>query len=109
MGLVILWVVTALLILVGAYIVPGVSVTSFPVALIVAVVLGLLNLTVKPILKLITLPVNILTLGLFNFVINAFVLWLAASFVDGFEVENFIAALLLALVVGVLSSLVNRD
>ena len=98
---------TVLAVLAAAYFVPGFSVDSFYIAAVVAVVLGVLNITLKPILLLLTLPLNIITLGLFSFVINAGLLLLVASFVQGFAIEGFIPALLGGLVIGIVSWLVH--
>ena len=73
--------------------VPGISVDSFTTAIIVAVVWGVLSFTVKPLLNLVALPINLLTFGLFSFVINALLFWFMAAFVPGFEVTGFIPAL----------------
>jgi len=99
---------TALALILAAYVIPGISVASFYTALIIAVLLGLVNLIFKPILILLTLPINILTLGLFTFVINAFLFWFLSTIVKGFYVEGFIAAFLGALVVSVVSYIGNR-
>jgi len=80
------------LLLVSRY-VPGILVESFYTAVIVAIVWGILGLTVKPVLKLLTLPINILTLGLFSFVLNALLFWFLATFIKGFHVYGFIPAL----------------
>ncbi|HUD02660.1 MAG TPA: phage holin family protein [Candidatus Paceibacterota bacterium] len=80
------------LLLVSQY-VPGILVESFYTALVVAVIWGILGLTVKPVLHLLTLPINILTLGLFSFVLNAFLFWFLATFIAGFHVYGFIPAL----------------
>ena len=103
MQLIINWIVSAIAILIVAYILPGVSVASFWTALVVAVVLGLVNAVIRPIILALTLPVNVMTLGLFTFVINALLVMLAARVVDGFAVANFWWALLFSL----LLSLVN--
>lgn len=95
--------VRALILLLTTYLVPGFVIDSLASALLVVIVLGILNVLVKPILLLLTLPINILTLGLFTFVINALILYLAASFVPGFRVSSFGAALFAALVIAVLS------
>jgi putative membrane protein len=100
--------ITALALLLVAYLVPGVAVSGFLVALLVALVLGLLNLIVKPILVLLTLPINILTLGLFLWIINGFLFWLAARFIDGFSVSGFWTAVLGALIVSVFAWLGER-
>lgn len=103
MKLIVKLVITALALLLVAYVLPGVEVTGFYIALIVALLLGLLNLIVRPILILLTLPINILTLGLFTFVINGLLFWFVATFVDGFAVNGFWAAVLGALIVSVVS------
>ncbi len=89
------------------YIVPGISVKNFYSALLAALVLGLVNAVIRPLLILLTLPVNILTLGLFTLVINALMLWFVASVVKGFDVKSFIAAFLGALVLWAVSWLTN--
>lgn len=99
---------TAATLLLVAYLVPGFAVASFYTALIVAVVLGLVNLIIKPIVVILTLPINILTLGLFTFVINALLLWFVASFIDGFSIDGFIPAFLGALIISIVSWLVGR-
>ena len=85
-----------------AHLYAGVTVTSFTSALIAAAVLGLLNAVVRPILVLLTLPVTVITLGLFLFVINALMFWVAASLLTGFEVSGFVAALIGSLIYSVL-------
>jgi putative membrane protein len=81
-------------ILLAAYVVPGVTVAGFGTALLAAVVLGAINLIVKPLLFILTLPVTLITFGLFSFVLNALLLWFAASLIPGFSIESFIAAFL---------------
>ena len=88
------WIINAAALLLVAYLYPGVAVTSFAAALIAALVLGLVNAIIRPILLLLTLPVTILTLGLFIFVINALMFWLVAEVVKGFTVSGFLAALI---------------
>lgn len=102
------WIVTALAILASAYLLPGVHVTSFVTALVVAVVLGIINAFIKPILLILTLPITILTLGLFAFVINAVVILLAANLVPGFTVDGFWWALIFSIVLSVINSFLNR-
>jgi len=97
------WLIYAVAIMLLAYVVPGISVRSFYTALVVALVLGLVNAVVRPLLILLTLPVNILTLGLFTLVINALMLWLVATIVKGFDIKNFVAAFLGALILWVVS------
>ena len=87
------WIVNAAALLLIAYLYPGVAVQSFFAAAVAALVLGLVNAVVRPILILLTLPVTILTLGLFLFVVNALMFWLVAEIVPGFGVSGFVAAL----------------
>ena len=95
------WLIVALSFFLAAYLVPGIVVESFYTALILAFVWGVINLTVKPILTILTLPVSILTLGLFSFVINALLLWFLGTVIKGFEVDGFIAAFLGALIIAI--------
>lgn len=100
--------VTALALLVAAYLVPGIIVDSLYIAIIAAIILGLLNLIAKPVLIILTLPINILTLGLFTFIINAAIFWFVASFVGGFSVEGFIPALIGSIIVSVASAVGSK-
>lgn len=86
----------------AANIVTGIEVNNIWTALVFSIVLGVLNTLVKPLLVILTLPVNILTLGLFTFVINGFIVMLAANLVSGFYVENFWSALLFSIVLSVI-------
>jgi putative membrane protein len=95
------WLVSAIAVYAAASFVPGITLPSFGRAMIVAVVLGLLNAILRPILVLLTLPITILTLGLFLIVINALMLMLAGELVKNFEVAGFGAALLGSLVISV--------
>ena len=92
------WLLSAAALLAVAYLYSGVVVTSFTAALIAAAVLGILNTIVRPMLVLLTLPVTIITLGLFIFVINALMFWAAASLLDGLKVNGFVAALIGSLI-----------
>lgn len=74
--------------------VPGIEITSFYRALMVAIIWGIVSITLRPLLLLLTLPINILTLGLFSFVLNALLFWSLATFIAGFHVEGFVAALM---------------
>jgi putative membrane protein len=96
--LIVRWLLLAAALLLVAYLYPGVTVASFGAAMIAAFVLGLLNTVVRPLLILLTLPVTLLTLGLFLFVINALMFWAAASLLDGFGVAGFGAALIGSLI-----------
>jgi putative membrane protein len=105
--LIVKWVLSAAALLLVAYLYSGVQVTSFTSALLAAFVLGLLNIVVRPVLVLLTLPVTILTLGLFLFVINALVFWLAATLLDGFQVNGFWASLLGSLLYTVIGVVID--
>lgn len=99
--------VTAIIVYVLANFLPGVSVDGFGSSIIVVIVLAILNIFVSPILKIISLPITILTLGLFSFVINAIIIMLCAYFVSGFHVESFWYALLFSLILSFVQSLVG--
>jgi len=92
-----------------SYVLTGVHIKNFLTAILVAAVLAVLNAIVKPILIVLTLPITILTLGLFLFVINAAIILLAANFIDGFRVDGFWWALLFSLLMSVLTSLLYND
>jgi putative membrane protein len=92
---------------VASEIVPGIHIEGLYTAIIVAIVLGILNAIVRPVLFIITLPITVLTLGLFIFVLNASIFWFVATFIKGFEVTGFFPALLGALIVSGASWLVN--
>ena len=102
MKLLLKWLLSATALLSVAYLYSGVSVNSFSSALLAAAVLGALNMVVRPVLVLLTLPVTVVTLGLFLFVINALMFWAAASLVGGVHVSGFGAALLGSLIYSVL-------
>ncbi|KAA0889469.1 phage holin family protein [Pusillimonas sp. ANT_WB101] len=107
MELLLVWLLNAVALLIVAYILPGITVASFGSALIAALVLGLLNTLVKPVLILLTLPITIVTLGLFLLVLNALVFWFAGSVLKGFHVNGFWWALLGALVYSIVSGLLS--
>ncbi len=108
MNIIINWLVSAVTILIAAYLLPGVHVESFIAALATAVVLGIINLLIKPLLILLTLPITILTLGLFTLVINALLILLASSIVPGFKVDGFWWALIFSIVLSLINSFANR-
>ena len=108
MEILIVWLISAVLILVLANVLPGIAVASFVTALVVAVVLGLVNAIIRPILLILTLPINILTLGLFTFVINALMVLLVASFVPGFSVASFWWALLFSIILSLANIVVKN-
>lgn len=100
--------VTSALVMLIAHFMPGVQVKDFLTSVIIAIVLGLLNLFIKPIIVLFTLPVTILTLGLFLLVINAVMILLCTKIVGGFTVDSFWAALLFSLILSCAQSLIYR-
>ncbi len=108
MHLLISWLVTTVAILITAYFLPGVAVRSLGAAIITALVLGLINAIVRPILIVLTLPLTIVTLGLFIFVLNALLVLLTSAIVPGFEVRNFWWALLFSLIFSVVSFILHR-
>lgn len=107
MKLIVKWLLSAIALLFVAYVYSGVNVTSFTSALLAAFVIGLLNTFVRPVLVLLTLPVTVVTLGLFLFVINALMFWAAASLLDGFAVRGFGAALLGSLIYSVIGMVIE--
>ncbi len=86
----------------------GIHVPNYMTALWVAFVLGVINVTLRPILKLLALPITVITLGLFAFVVNGFTFWLVAKMLDGFSVDTFWWAILGALIVSVVTAILNR-
>ena len=112
MRILLVWLVNALALIAVAYLMPSITVSSFTSALIAALILGLVNAIIKPVLVLLTLPVTIVTLGLFIFVINGLLFWLVGSFVPGFVVQGFwsgfLGAILFSIVSWVLSALVLK-
>jgi putative membrane protein len=102
------WIILTLAVLASSYAVPGIEVSSVVTALIVAAILAFINLIVKPIVKILTLPLNILTLGLFSLILNGLFFWFVASLIAGFSVATFKAALIGALIVSILNWLGNK-
>jgi putative membrane protein len=103
------WFLTAVSLGVAAWVLPGLHVTSWPALAVAALVLGFVNAIVRPILLIITLPLTVLTLGLFYLVVNGMAFGLAAAIVPGFEVDSFWWAILGALVVGMVSWLIGAQ
>jgi putative membrane protein len=106
-GILLRWLILTAAILAAAYLLDGIVVHDFPSALLAAAVLGILNAIFRPLLILLTLPLNILSLGLFTFVINAFLLKLVSGVIPGFEVHGFWTALFGALIITLVSGLLN--
>ncbi|WP_028103127.1 phage holin family protein [Pseudoduganella violaceinigra] len=103
MRLVLTWIINAAALFAVPYLMHSISVTSMGAALVAALLLGLVNTLVRPVLLLLTLPVTVLSLGLFIFVINGFMFWLVAKVVEGFHVDSFGAAIVGALLYSVIS------
>jgi|SRR3989344_899740 len=102
------WVMNALGLLLVAYLIPGIEVAGIGTALVVALVLGLVNALVRPVLFILTLPVTLLTLGLFIFVLNGFLFWLTATFIEGFEVTGAFAAIIGPIVLSFISWVASK-
>jgi len=107
MNLLIRLLISTLAIVVASKLVPGVFVESWTTAAIVAIVLGILNTFLKPVLQILALPITILTLGIFYFIINVFIIYLATYLVDGFAISGFISALIFGFVVSVVSAILG--
>src|SRR3989338_987419 len=101
------WLVSALAILISAYVLPGVHVDGLVAALVLAVILGIINALLRPLLIILTLPITILSLGLFVFVINGLLVMLAASIVPGFAVDSLLSGILFAIVLALISAVLN--
>ena len=107
MKLLLKWLLSAISLLLVAYLYSGVEVKSFSSALIAAFVIGLFNVVLRPVLVVLTLPVTVVTLGLFLFIINALMFWAAAAVLDGFHVAGFVAALVGSLIYSVLGLVIE--
>ena len=101
------WLVNAVALIAVAYLMPGIAVSSFLTALVAALVLGLVNAVIRPILILLTLPATIVTLGLFIFVINGLLFWFVGSFIEGFVVSGFWSGVFGAIVFSIISWLLS--
>ncbi len=102
------WLIMALSVGIASYLIPGITVSGFFSALLVALFLGIVNTMVRPFLIFITLPITVLTLGLFTFVINALLVLLASRVVHGFEVKGFWWAMLFSIVLSVVQYILNK-
>ncbi|MBU0722819.1 phage holin family protein [Patescibacteria group bacterium] len=108
MELIAKWFISALSLLGAAFLIPGISVESFYSALIAALFLGLLNALIRPILVILTLPITVVTLGLFIFIINGFLFWFLSSFIKGFYVDGLFSAIIGAIIVSIFSWIGNQ-
>lgn len=107
MKLILIWLLNAIALLAVAYLVPDIHVAGFGAALVAALVIGLLNMLVRPLLVLLTLPITVLTLGLFILVINGVLFYAAGSWLEGFEVKTYLAGMIGALLYSVISWLLS--
>lgn len=108
MLLIIRWILFALALLFIAWIIPGIHIEGFRAALLSAFVIGLVNVFIRPLFVIITIPITILTLGLFIFIINALLFLLVAKVVPGFQVDGFLSALLGSILLSIISLFINR-
>src|SRR5688500_13899885 len=108
MDMIVRIVISALAVIISSYIIPGVSVLGFMDAVLAAIVLGIVNLVIRPLILLFTLPLNILTLGLFTLVVNAFMVLIVAKIVPGFNVSGLLSAFLFSLVLSIVSTLIFK-
>ncbi|MFQ5737329.1 MAG: phage holin family protein [Thermodesulfobacteriota bacterium] len=92
----------------AAYLVPGINVAGYGAAIKAALLLGFLNIFIKPVLFILTLPINILTLGVFTLIINGLLLWFVGTVVSGFSISGFFTAVLGSIIISILSILLNR-
>ena len=107
LGLFVTWLLSAVAVSISAWIVPGVSVDSFGRAMVAAAILGIVNALVRPILVVLTLPVTVITLGLFLLVVNAACIAIAANVVEGFRVDGFLPAVVMVIVLTIVSSVLG--
>ena len=108
MGILISWILNAGALLITAYLVPGFNISDTISAFLAAIVLGFANTFIKPILLFLTAPFNLITLGLFTFVVNAVMLWIVGLVVPGFGIDNVYAAILAAVVLSFISTLLTH-
>jgi len=108
MKLILKWLISTMAVMASAYIIPGIGVANFWAALWLAAFLAVINVVLKPILIVLTLPINILTLGLFTFVINAVLILLASSVIKGFMVAGFWWAMLFSIVLSIISYILHK-
>ncbi len=107
-GLLIRWAINAVALYLTTLVVPGVRVTDFGGAIVAALVLGIVNAVIRPVLLILTLPINILTLGLFTFVVNAVMLYIVAGVTHRLQLDGFLAAFIGAIVLSVISFILSH-
>lgn len=103
MRLLLLWILNAIALLAVTYLLPSIQVSGFGTALLAALGLGLINTLVRPVLAILTLPITVITLGIFYLVLNGLLFWLASAFIPGFEVHGFVSAIVGAMLYGVIA------
>lgn len=103
MRLLLLWILNAIALLAVTYLLPSIQVSGFGTALLAALGLGLINTLVRPVLAILTLPITVITLGIFYLVLNSLLFWLASAFIPGFEVHGFASAVVGAMLYGVIA------
>lgn len=108
MNLIIKWILFALLIMLIAWIIPGITITGFLSALVVVVVMSIVNVLIRPIVEFISLPLNVLTLGIFSLVINALLFLLVAKFSPGFQIDGFWNGFFGALILSIMTPLIDK-
>ncbi len=106
-GIIIRWLTLTIAMITTSYLIEGIRLESFFAALFAAAVLGILNAFFRPVILLLTLPINILSLGLFTFVINALILLMASGVINGFKIDGFFSALLGSLLISIVSWILN--
>ena len=108
MNIILKWILFALLIMFIAWVIPGITVTGFISALIVVIVLSIVNLFIRPLVELISLPLNVITLGIFSLIINALLFLLAAKFSPGFQIDGFWSGFFGALILSVFTPMIDK-
>ena len=103
MRLLLLWILNAIALLAVTYLLPSIQISGFGTALLAALVLGFINTLVRPILAILTLPITVLTLGIFYLVLNGLLFWLASALLPGFQVQGFVPAMVGAILYGVIA------
>lgn len=108
MNIILKWILFALLIMFIAWVIPGITVTGFISALIVVIVLSIVNLFIRPLVELISLPLNVITLGIFSLIVNALLFLLAAKFSPGFQIDGFWSGFFGALILSVFTPMIDK-
>lgn len=107
MKFIIRWLLSAISLILVSYFIPGITFDSFLSVLMAALILGIINATIRPIILILTIPVNILTLGFFTFIINALMLWLVSMMLSGFDITDFYQAIWGALIYWIINWIIN--